>query len=93
VAALVGALATGAVGLAILSTALGIRLAALGGLLGVAFAGGGVAAACWSAGATGWLEAVALSAAVVVLQLRQLTPGERRWVAERLRLPVMEERA
>jgi hypothetical protein len=56
----------------------------------VGVAGWCVAAAFWIAGATGWLEAAVLAAVVVLLQLRQLTPGERRWVADRLRLPATE---
>jgi len=93
VAALASSAATAAVGLAILRAEVSVRPAALRGLLAVAVAGWSVAAACWSAGATGWLEAIVLAAGIVILQLRQLTPGERRWVAARLRLPVTEARA
>jgi len=48
------------------------------------------AAALWTAGATGWLAAVALAAAVVMLQFQRLTPDERRWVLARVRRPAAE---
>jgi PST family polysaccharide transporter len=90
VAAIVAAAAAVVVGLAILRSAVGVRLAAVRAPLVVAIGGWLLAGALRGAGATGWLEAGAAAAAVVALQLRALTPGERRWVAERLTRPLSE---
>lgn len=90
VAAVVASVAATAVGFAVLRGELGVRLATVRSALTVAGLGWLAAAALWAAGATGWIEAVVLAAVVVALQFRQLTPGERRWIADRLRLPAPE---
>jgi O-antigen/teichoic acid export membrane protein len=91
-AALVAAAAAAAVGVAALRAALGVRLWAIRHALGIALAGWLVAGVLCLAGATGWLEAVAVAVAVVALEFRQLTPGERRWIADRLGLTALEVR-
>jgi PST family polysaccharide transporter len=90
VAAVVAAAAAAAAGFVVLRGALGVRLAAVRSALTVAVAGWLAAGTLWAAGATGWLEAMLLAGAVVALQFRQLTPGERRWIADRLRRPAPE---
>jgi PST family polysaccharide transporter len=92
VAAVVASAAAAAAGFAVLRRELDVRLAAVRRALTVAIVGWLTAAALWAGGATGWLEAIVLAGAVVVLQYRQLTPGERRWIADRLRLPASEVR-
>jgi len=90
VAAIVAAVATAALGLTLVCAELGVRFAAVRSGLTVAVLGWLGAAALWTAGATGWLEAVALAAAVVMLQFQRLTPDERRWVLARVRRPAAE---
>jgi hypothetical protein len=87
VAALAAAAGGAFMGIAILRRQLDVRLAAIRRALGVALVGWLAAAMLWAIGATGWLEAVMLALAVVALQFRQLTPSERRWLADRLRRP------
>jgi hypothetical protein len=62
-----------------------VRLREVRSALMVSVMGWATAAALWMAGATGWLEAAALAAVVLLLQFQRLTPDERRWVIERLR--------
>ena len=88
VAAVVAAVAATALGFAVLRRQLDVRLAAVRSALAIAVLGWLAAAALRGAGATGWIEAVALAALVVAVQFRQLTPGERGWIADRLRLRV-----
>jgi O-antigen/teichoic acid export membrane protein len=90
VAAVVASVAATAVGFAVVRRELGVRLAAVRGGLTIAVLGWLVAAALWAAGATGWIEGVVLGAVVVALQFRQLTPDERRWLADRMRRPASE---
>lgn len=90
VAAVIASAAAAAVGFAVIGATLGVRLAAVRSALIVALGGWLVAAALWSAGAAGWIQATVLAAAVVALQFRRLTPGERRWIADRLRPPASE---
>ena len=89
-AAIVAAVATAALGLTLVCSELGVRFAAVRSALTVALLGWLGAAALWTAGATGWLAAVALAAAVVMLQFQRLTPDERRWVLARVRRPAAE---
>jgi O-antigen/teichoic acid export membrane protein len=84
VAVLVASLVTGTVGLAVLRAQLGVEVGAVRGLLTVAAAAWLAALVFWAAGATGWLQAAILAAAVVLVQARQLTGAERRWIRERL---------
>ena len=91
VAALAASLVAAAVGVGIVRAQFGARLAALGGLLTVALSGATVAIALWTAGVSGWLEAAVVAAGMVMLQLRRLTPGERRWLANRLQLRTTKE--
>jgi lipopolysaccharide exporter len=90
VAAIVASVATTALGLWVVHTELGVRFTAVRSALTVSVIGWAAAGALWRTGATGWLEAAALAAAVVVLQFHQLTPAERRSVLDRLRRPVAE---
>jgi hypothetical protein len=60
------------------------------GALGVAVIGWLAAAAFWTLGATGWLQATALAAAIVVLQFHRLAPDERRFILGRLRVVAPE---
>jgi O-antigen/teichoic acid export membrane protein len=90
VAAMVASVATAALGLTLVCGGLGVRFAAVRSALTVAVLGWVMAAALWTTGATGWLEAVALATAVVLLQFHQLTPDERRWVIDRVRRPAAE---
>jgi O-antigen/teichoic acid export membrane protein len=89
-AAIVASAATAVVGLAALRREPGVRLVAVRPALTVAALAWGAAAALWAGGATGWLEAGLGAGAVIALQFRQLTPGERRWVTDRLRAPASE---
>jgi O-antigen/teichoic acid export membrane protein len=91
-AVLAGSVLTAGVGLAVVRTALGVRFAAVRGALGVAVIGWLAAAAFWMLGATGWLQAVALAAAVVVVQFQRLAPDERRFILGRLRVAAPEGR-
>jgi O-antigen/teichoic acid export membrane protein len=84
-AALVAAAAGAAVGLALLTGALGVRLAAVRGVLAIAVAAWLLAAVVRATAAPGWLEAAALAAVVLALQMRGLTQDERRRLADRLR--------
>jgi PST family polysaccharide transporter len=90
VASLVASVATAALGLTLVCGELGVRFAAVRSALTVAVLGWLGAAALWTAGATGWLEAVAVAAAVVLLQFQRLAPDERRWVLARVRRPAAE---
>jgi O-antigen/teichoic acid export membrane protein len=90
VAAMVAAVTTAALGLALVCGELGVRFTAVRSAMTVAVLGWMAAAALWTSGATGWLEAVALATAVVVLQFHRLAPDERRWLIERVRRPTAE---
>lgn len=90
VAAVVASVATAALGLAVVRAELAVRVTAMRSALTVAVLGWAAAAGLWTAGATGWLEAGMLAAAVVVLQFHRLAPQERRWILARLRRPVAE---
>jgi len=90
VAALTASVGGAVVGVAIVRRDLGIRLAALRGALAITLGGWGAALLLWLAGATGWMEAVALAAAVITLELGELSAGERRFIAGRLRLRAAE---
>ena len=92
VAVVAASVATAAVGLAVVRAELGVRFAAVRDALSVSVLGWLAAAAFWTLGATGWLPAAALSAAVAVVQFHRLAPDERRWVLGRLRLTVPEGR-
>lgn len=90
VAALVASAATAVLGLAVVRAELAVRLSEVRSALMVSVMGWATAAALWMAGATGWLEAAALAAVVLLLQFQRLTPDERRWVIERLRRSPVE---
>jgi O-antigen/teichoic acid export membrane protein len=90
VAALTASVGGAVVGVVIVRRDLGIRLAALRGALAITLGGWGAALLLWLAGATGWMEAVALAAAVITLELGELSAGERRFIAGRLRLRAAE---
>jgi len=90
VAAVVAAVAAATLGFVVLRRQLGVRPAAVQSALAIAVLGWLAAAALRGAGVTGWIEAAVLAALVVALQFRQLTPGERRWIADRLRLRAPE---
>jgi lipopolysaccharide exporter len=90
VAVVAASVVTAGVGLAVVRAELGVRFAAVRGALGVAVIGWLAAAALWAIGATGWLQAAALAAAIVVVQFSRLTPDERRFTLERLRIAAPE---
>jgi O-antigen/teichoic acid export membrane protein len=90
VAAIVASVATAGLGLGVVRAELAVRLTAVRSALIVSVIGWGAAAALSTAGPTGWLEAGALAAALVVLQFYWLPPAEQRAVLERLRRPVTE---
>ncbi len=83
---------TAGVGLAVVRAELGVRFAAVRGALGVSVIGWLAAAAFWTLGATGWLQAAALAASIVVLQFHRLAPDERRFILGRLRVAAPEGR-
>lgn len=91
-AAVAAAVITAVAGLAVVRTALGVRLAAVRGALGVALCGWLAAALFWALGATGWIPAAAMAAAIVVLQFHRLAPDERRFILGRLRILATEGR-
>ena len=84
VAAVAAALVTTVLGLAAVRVQLGARLSAVRGALAVAVLGWLAAAAFWVLGASGWLPATGLAAAIVVCEFQRLAPEERRWVLGRL---------
>jgi O-antigen/teichoic acid export membrane protein len=86
VAAVAAALVTAVLGLAAVRVQLGARLSAVRGALTVAVLGWLAAATFWVLGATGWLPATGLAAAIVVCEFQRLAPEERRWVLGRLGL-------
>jgi lipopolysaccharide exporter len=90
VASLVAALVTAGVGLGVVHAELSVRLGAVRGALTVSVIGWLAGVVFWTLGATGWVQATALAAAIVVLQFHRLTPDERRWVLGRLRLPALD---
>jgi O-antigen/teichoic acid export membrane protein len=87
---IVASLATAVVGLAVVRAELDVRLAAVSSALTVSLVAWAAAVTLWAAGATGWLPATAVAAAVVLLQFTRLTPDERRAVLARLRHPAAE---
>jgi len=87
IAAVAAALATAVVGLAVVRTQLGVRLASVRGALGVSAIGWLAAGSLWTIGATGWMHGVALAAVVVLLQFQRLATNERSWILARFHLP------
>ena len=84
VAAVAAALVTTVLGLAAVRVQLGARLSAVQGALAVAVLGWLAAATFLVLGASGWLPATGLAAAIVVCEFQRLAPEERRWLLGRL---------
>ena len=92
-AVLVAAVVASALGFAVIGGAAGVRLTAIRSALTIAVGGWSLAATLWATGITGWWPALAVAATVVVLEFRELTADERRWLAARLSLRAGEARS
>jgi O-antigen/teichoic acid export membrane protein len=86
VATLLAAIASAAVGVAVLRRAVGTRVSAVRGAAVVALVGWLAAGALVWGTTTGWPEALVAALGVLALQYGQLTRGERRWLGARLGL-------
>jgi hypothetical protein len=88
----VASAATAGLGCVVLRREVGVRLRDIRAALSVAVLGALLAAGLWAAGVRGWPEGLVVAAAVMAAQFRQLAPGERRWLADRLARPGREAR-